>query len=193
MCSGAYRAYQWLERLVGHCSRVEWRASAVRLAQLWSQGVEPAEMNDQPTHKQMQAHTLIRHIERTIKAPDRRQPRERLQPAQPATTMFCNSMCVKSFRKDAHSPMLALTNVRSLFDISIVNASFSVNSKSRVHSCGSTAGAYIAQNSLSPSLEHLCSPGPLPGRILQLIGVALPAHTNVRKKGIHKIPPKVVF
>ena len=142
-----------------------------------------------------QAHTLIWYIERTIKAPGR-QPRERLQPAQSATTTFYNSMCTKSVGKGAHLPMLALTNVRSLFNLSIVDvaASFSVNSKPLVHSCGSTAGASIADiahNSLSPSLEHLCSPGPLPGRIFQLIGVALPAQRS--QKRIHQIPPKVVF
>ena len=125
--------------------------------------------------------------------PDRRQPRERLQPAQSATTTFYNSMCTKSVGKGAHLPMLALTNVRSLFNLSIVDvaASFSVNSKPLVHSCGSTAGAYIADiahNSLSPSLEHLCSPGPLPGRILQLIGVALPH--GVRKTEFVKFLPK---
>ena len=150
------------------------------------QGVEPAGTNCRPAHKQIQAQTLIRYIERTIKAPGR-QPRERLQPAQSATTTFYNSMCTKSVGKGAHLPMLALTNVRSLFNLSIVDvaASFSVNSKPLVHSCGSTAGAYIADiahNSLSPPLEHLCSPGSLPGRILQLIGVALPPHGERSQK-----------
>ena len=90
--------------------------------------------------------------------------------------------------------MLALTNVRSLFNLSIVDvaASLSVNSKSLVHSCGSTVGAYITHNSLSPSLERLFSPSPLPGRILQLIGVALQLASSDSQKGIHKIPSQSV-
>ena len=45
-----------------------------------------------PAHKQLQAHTLIRYREPTIKAPDRRQPRERLQPRtqpQPRSVTAC--------------------------------------------------------------------------------------------------------
>ena len=52
-----------------------------------------------------------------------------------------------------------------------VAASFSVNSKSLVHTCGSTAGACIAHNSLSSPLERLFSPGLVLERIRQLIGV----------------------
>ena len=35
------------------------------------QGVEPADTNCRPTHKQIQAQTLIRYIELSIKAPGR--------------------------------------------------------------------------------------------------------------------------
>ena len=79
------------------------------------QGVEPADTNCRPAHKHIQAHTLIRYIERTINALGRPQPRERLQPAQSARTTFYNSMCIESVGKGAHSQMLALANVRSLF------------------------------------------------------------------------------
>ena len=38
------------------------------------QGVEPADTNCRPAHKQIQAQTLIRYIELSIKEPGRRQP-----------------------------------------------------------------------------------------------------------------------
>ena len=100
-----------------------------------------------------------------------------------ATDTRTDSRCVKSVGKDAYSPMFVLTNVCPLPNLSIVHvaASLSVNSKSLVHSRGTNAGAYITHSSLSPSLERLCLPGPLPGRILQL-GVALPAQHSLAKK-----------
>ena len=103
------------------------------------QGVEPADTDCQPTHKQIQAQTLIRCIELSIKAPGR-------QPKQTSR---------------------ALIHVAQQRELTL-----------RTTLC-------------HPRLSTSAQPSPLPERILQLIGVALPAQRS--RKRIYKIPSKVVL
>ena len=65
-------------------------------------------------------------------------------------------------------------------NLSIVDvaASLSVNSKSLVHS---RAREFTLRTTLSPSIVRLCSPGPLPVCILQLIGLALRCQCVAKK------------
>ena len=116
-------------------------------------------------HKQIQAHTLIRY--RTMSERSKRLVTWSSTKRTSATRavdvshkQVRNQRQVREVsrkgRTVAHSPMLVLTNVRPLPNLSIVDGAVSLsdNTKSLVYSRGSNAGAYMHYAQLSVTLNR---------------------------------------